>query len=94
VAVVEIDHFTDVKLTQRFAITFAVLTTMAIQALWVIAQYYSDAWFGTTFLLSQAELQWDFVIVTGVGILFGVLFGWYFERIQPVDSSDQRLTER
>lgn len=93
IIVIELDQFTRVELSQRFAIMFAILTTMAIQALWVIAQYYSDTWFGTTFLRSQVELQWDFVIVTVVGIFCGVLFGWYIGRIKPPGPSDQQPAE-
>lgn len=93
IIVIEFVRFTSVELSRRFAVTFAILTTMAIQAIWVIFQYYSDAWFGTSFLRSQVELQWDFVLVTGVGILFGILFGFYFGRTQPVGSADRRSSE-
>lgn len=35
--VVELDVYTEVELSRRFAIVFAVMTTMALQALWIIA---------------------------------------------------------
>jgi hypothetical protein len=85
--VVELDVFTTVKLGRRFAVAFGVLTTMAIEALWIVAQFYSDRWFGTEFLHTQAELQEDIVIVTVVGFAFGALFFWYFDRVEPVGSA-------
>lgn len=80
VIVVELDVFTPVELSRRFAVGFAVLTTLALEALWVIAQFSSDVWFGTRFLSSQTELQEDIVLVTVVGLAVGVLFYGYFAR--------------
>lgn len=81
--VVELDVFTPVELGRRFAVGFGVLTTMAIEALWIIAQFYSDQWLGTDFLRSQTELQKDIAIVTAVGFAVGGLFYWYFTRFNP-----------
>lgn len=86
IVVIELDAFTPVEMSRRFAVGFAVLTTLAVQGLWIIAQFYSDRWWGTEFLRSQTELQWDIVIVTGVGIVLGGLFIWYFERFEHVGS--------
>ncbi|WP_222914482.1 hypothetical protein [Natrinema sp. SYSU A 869] len=83
IVVVELETFASVELSRRFAVAFAVLTTMALQALWTITQFYSDQWFGTEYLRSQTELQWDFVIVTVVGLVLGGLFQWYADRFEP-----------
>lgn len=81
--VVELDVFTPIELGHRFAVSFGVLTTMAIEALWIVAQFYSDQWLGTEFLSTQLELQKDIVIVTMVGFVVGGLFYWYFDRFSP-----------
>ncbi|OAQ53756.1 hypothetical protein HTG_05700 [Natrinema mahii] len=81
--VAELEAYTSVELSRRFAIVFAVLTTLALQALWTIAQFYADQWLGTAYLRSQAELQWDFVVVTGVGLVLGALLQMYFARFEP-----------
>lgn len=86
ILVVELDVYTEVELSRRFAVIIATMTTMAIQAFWIIAQYYSDQWLGTAFLVSQTELQWDIVYVTTVGIALGTLAEWYFDRFEPVGS--------
>lgn len=92
VTVVELDAFTPVDMSRRFAVGFAVLTTMATQGLWTIAQFYSDRWFGTEFLRTQTELQWDLVMVTCVGLLVGGAFTWYFDRFEHVGSAGQPMS--
>ncbi|WP_226041345.1 hypothetical protein [Natrinema sp. DC36] len=92
IVVVELETFTSVELSRRFTVAFAVLTTMALQALWTVAQFYSDSWLGTDFLHSQTELQWDFVIVTVVGLVMGGLFQWYFERFEPVGAVSRQTS--
>ena len=89
VVVVEIDAFTPVELSRRFAVVFGVLTTMAVEALWVVAQYLSDALVGTTFLRTQTELQEDIVIVTVVGVAMGGLSYWYFVGVDSEESADR-----
>lgn len=83
---VELDTFTPVEMSRRFAVSFAVLTTLAVQGLWIIAQYYSDLWLGTDFLTSQTELQVDIVLVALVGLAMGVIFEWYFTRVEHIGS--------
>lgn len=83
IIVVELEVFTPVELSQWFAVSFAVMTTLAIQSLWIVAQFCSDLWLGTEFLSTQTELQRDIVIVTVVGLAVGGFFYWYFTRFEP-----------
>ncbi|MFD1565849.1 hypothetical protein ACFR99_20210 [Haloarchaeobius amylolyticus] len=92
IVVVELETFASVELSRRFAIGFAVLTTMSLQALWTVAQFYSDQWLGTEYLRSQTELQWDFVIVTVVGLVLGALFEWYAGRFEPAGAVARATT--
>ena len=89
VGVVELDVFTEVDMTRRFTVGFAVLATMAAQALWSVAEFYSDTWLGTEFLSSQRELQWDLVAVTVVALVMGLFFNWYLHRIGYAGSRSQ-----
>lgn len=87
--VVELDVFTPIELGRRFAVGFSVLTAMAIEALWIIAQFYSDQWLGTDFLSTQTELQQDIVSVTVISVIVGSLFYWYLVRFEPAESVDR-----
>jgi hypothetical protein len=89
VAVVELEEFTAVEMSRRVAVLFAALVTLAIQSWWTVAQYYSDAWLGTDFISSQTELQWDLVAVTGVTVVMGAFFLWYFDRIEQVGTRER-----
>lgn len=89
ILVIELDTFTPVEMTRRFAVAFAVLATMAVQGLWVIAQFYSDRWLGTGFLRSQTELQWDLVLVTLVGIVLGGVFEVYLDVTGKIRTDDR-----
>ncbi|GAB3670161.1 hypothetical protein [Halopiger thermotolerans] len=89
IVVVELDVFTPVELGRRFAVAFGVLTTMATEAVWIVAQYYSDQWLGTDFLTTQTELQRDIVVVTVVGFTVGSLFYWYVTRFEPAEVVDR-----
>ncbi|WP_226023991.1 hypothetical protein [Halomicrobium salinisoli] len=92
IVVAELDAFTSIDMTRRFAVAFSVLMTMAAQGVWAIAQFYSDQWLGTTLLRSERELQWSFVIVTVVALIMGAAFEWYFKRVEHVghDEHPQR----
>lgn len=77
---VELDAFTPIEMSARFAVAFVVLATMAVAGLWVIAQWVSDVVFATTFLTTKGELMWDLVYATAFGALAAVLFVLYFYR--------------
>lgn len=81
--VVELTVFTPVELSQWFAVLFAVMTTMAIEALWMVAQFYSDQWLGTAYMSTQTELQRDIVLVTVVGALVGGAYYVYVTQVEP-----------
>ncbi len=92
IVVVELDVFTEVDLSRRVAVGFGVLTSLAIEALWIVAQFYSDVWFGTDFLRSQRDVQIAIVLVTAIGFIVGALFYWYVAAIAPtaLDYSSNR----
>lgn len=92
VIVVELDVFTTVRLSRRFAVGFALLTTLALEALWIVAQFLSDLWLGTEFLRTQAELQDDILVVTVAGFAIAGLFFWYFSTFEPAGSVDGSST--
>lgn len=87
VVAVELDLFTAVRMNDSFAVLFVVVTTTAAAGIWAVAQWLSDLYLGTSFLLGRAPehiveeaLMWDFVAATIAGVLSGVLFEFYFRR--------------
>lgn len=94
VTVVNLDLFTSVDMSRRFARGFAVLAAMAAEALWVVAQYYSDRWLGTAYLTSVTELQWDFVAVTVVALAVGGFFAWCLPRFEHAGFQDRQPARR
>lgn len=97
VVAVELDVFTDVKMTTWFAVIFVVVITMAAVGIWAIVQWLSDVYLGTTFIyptpppvsssVDQAALRalmWDFVGGTVTGFGAGVIFAVYFRRYAQV----------
>ncbi|NHN47943.1 hypothetical protein G9464_10080 [Halostella sp. JP-L12] len=94
VAVVELDAFTSVEMSRRFAVAFAAMTTLAVQALWTVAQFASDVWLGTDFLTTQRELQVDIVAVTVVAVVMGAAFQWYFARFEHAGSHEHPTVTR
>jgi len=93
VVAVELDAFTDVRMTPDFAVGFVVAVTMAVGALWVIARYASDAYLGTSLLTTQSAVMWDLIFATGVGIAAGLVFELYFRRLSPGHNKPSRKAE-
>lgn len=83
VIVVELDTFTSVELSRRFAVGFAVLTALAIEAVWIVVQFVADWWLGTDYLTTQTALQYDIVAVSTVSLAVGVAFYWYLTTYHP-----------
>ena len=97
VVAVELDLFTPVRMNDRFAVLFVVVATTAAAGIWAIAQWLSDLYLGTGFLLGRGDLHaveealmWDFVAATIAGVLSGALFEFYFRRRS---TADKRLPE-
>lgn len=86
VAVAALDAFTGLDASRRFAVALAVMTTLALQGLWTVAQYAADRLLGTDFLTTQVALQRDIAVVSAVALGAGVLFEWYVARVEPVGS--------
>lgn len=84
--VVELDAFTDIEMSRRFAVLFALMTTLAFQTWWSIAQFYSDKFLDTYFIRTQTELQWDLFAVAGVSLVMSAVFLWYFDHVEHVGS--------
>jgi hypothetical protein len=98
IVAVELDLFTDVRLTVGFAIAFVLLATLATAGGWALFRWSVDLLVGTEFLLESGveedvihdELMIEFVYAAVSGLLAGVVFELYFRRR---DAGTDRLPE-
>jgi len=82
---VELQLFTPVRMTPRFAVVFVAIATMAAAGVWAVARWVADQYLGTTFLLDptvsehviEEALMWEFVASTIAGIGAGIVFAYY-----------------
>jgi len=85
---VDVDALTPVDMTPWFSVGFVTVTTMAIAALWGITQYGIDVVVGTTHLASNADLMWDLLAATVVGVAAGLVFEAYLRRVGRVTTPE------
>lgn len=78
--VTELDTFTSFRTTPRFAVFIVALATVAISGIWAVARWISDIYLGTTYIVSEYMLMWEFAAATLAGLLAGKIFGIYFRR--------------
>lgn len=81
VVAVLVDIYTTVEMTSWFSVAFVVVTTTALAGVWGVTQFAADTVLGTTRLATNADMMWDFVLATAVGIVAGLLFELYFRRL-------------
>jgi len=88
IVAVELQLFTSVKMTPRFAVVFVGVSTMATAGLWAVLRWAADLTLGTTFILVpelsehaiEEALMWEFVASTVAGVGAGLLFAVYVGR--------------
>jgi hypothetical protein len=85
---VELQMFTPVRMTPRFAVVFVAIATMAAAGGWAVLRWGADVLLGTTFVLDPAlteheieeALMWEFVASTIAGVGAGLVFAFYVRR--------------
>ena len=88
IVAVELQLFTAVKMTPRFAVVFVGVATMATAGVWAVVRWAADLTLGTALILDPAlsehaieeAVMWEFVASTVAGIGAGLLFALYVGR--------------
>lgn len=83
--VVELQVFSPVDMTPRFAVGFIVLVTMATAGVWTILQFASDVYLNTALIENKTTLMWDLVLATALGLVAAPFFALYFQWIETAD---------
>lgn len=78
--VVELDVFTDLRITEWFAVLFVIQTTLAAGATWSIARWIADQYLGTAYLEGNDALMIEWLWVAAAGVVAGIAFESYFAR--------------
>lgn len=91
--VVEVHTFSGAEMPPWFAVLFVVLTTLTVAGLWGVLQYVSDQTLGTSFLADRAELMWDLVAATAVGVGAGVLFEAFFREYGTLAEAAEEVAD-
>lgn len=98
VVAVELHRFTAVRMNHTFAVGVVVITTLAVAAIWNIAQWTSDAALSTTYILggrsqdtANHAMMVNFVYAAIAGFLAGVVFDGSF-RMRPESTWSMRPT--
>lgn len=102
VVVVELHLFTEVRMTDGFAIGFVVVATLAMAGIWAVVRWSADVLLGTTLLLTagvpEAEIEHalmiEFVASTVAGVVGGIVFAYYVRRqIEPTERLPTEVAE-
>ena len=86
VLAVELHLFTAVRLSDRFAVAFVVVATLATAGVWAVAAWLSDLTLGTALVPSLRGLMGDFAAATAAGAASGVAFTLYIRRLGAADA--------
>ncbi|WP_340681209.1 hypothetical protein [Natrinema caseinilyticum] len=95
VIAVELNLFTAVTMSPRFAVVFVVVTTMATAGLWALGRWFAGLYLGTELLFEpghtdaeiETALMWEFLHAVVAGVVAGIVFEWGF-RARRVTSRD------
>lgn len=88
VVAVELDLFTDVRMTIGFAVAFVAMATLAVAGVGAVFRWQLDIWLGTETLLESGMtddeihdgMMVEFVYSAVAGVVAGVIFQLYFRR--------------
>lgn len=77
--ITELDTFTSFKTSEKFAVLLTSFTTIAIAGIWAVARWISDLYLGTSLMVPENTLMWEFTAAFFTGILAGIIFQSYFK---------------
>ena len=78
--VVQMDEFTSLRTNSFFAVFLTVIVTIAMGGFWALMRWFSDMYLGTSLIISEEHLMWEFTGATVAGILSGLIYHYYFKK--------------
>jgi hypothetical protein len=80
IVIVELHMFSQIRVTNWFAVVLVVMTTLASVGAWTIFRWNADRLLGTNYLVDNETLMMEWLAVSLAGIVAGALFDGYFRR--------------
>lgn len=77
--VTELDTFTSFRSNSSFAVLIVSLISVAVAGFWAVGRWLSDIYLGTSFIVSEHDLMWEFSAALLAGILAGMIFRYYLK---------------
>lgn len=77
--VTELDTFTSFRTNAYFAVILTSFTTVAISGVWAVSRWLSDIYLGTSLIVSENTLMWEFSTALLAGIVAGIVFKYYIQ---------------
>lgn len=76
----ELDTFTSFQTTPNFTVAMISIMTVAVSGVWAVARWLSDIYLGTSMIVSEHTLMWEFTAALFAGLFAGGAFNFYFRR--------------
>lgn len=76
----ELDTFTSFKTNAFFSVILVSFTTVAVAGAWAVARWLSDIHLGTSFIVSESALMWEFSAALLAGVIAGLVFRYYLRK--------------
>jgi hypothetical protein len=77
--VTELDTFTSFRSSSSFAVLIVSITSLAVAGFWAVGRWLSDIYLGTSFVLDEHALMWEFSAALLAGIIGGLVFRYYLK---------------
>jgi hypothetical protein len=75
--VTELENFTSFKTNALFAVVLTSFTTVAVAGIWAVSRWLSDIYIGTSLIVSENTLMWEFSTALLAGTVAGIVFRYY-----------------
>lgn len=76
----ELDTFTSFRTTPKFTVALISVMTVAMSGVWAVARWLSDIYLGTSMIVSEYTLMWEFTAALFAGVFASGAFNIYFRR--------------
>jgi len=78
---IELQMYTDVRMSRGFAVFFVFMFTLGVSGFWHLGQYLDDVFFGTNHIVSNSSVMRSFLWTLIGGVLMGFVYAAYLKAV-------------